>query len=69
MAKATDNSPKINIDHTFKTVNISNFPIDNPLVYNYFDKLVAATDYNNMMKKAVHIGVLALMEDRFSKFY
>jgi len=66
MAKV-DNLPKVNLSHEGKTIGINNLIIDNTLVYEYF-KSIPAEKYLETVQKAIHIGALALMEDRFSAF-
>jgi len=66
MAKV-DNLPKVNLSHEGKTIGINNLIINNTLVYEYF-KSIPAEKYLETIQKAIHIGALALMEDRFSAF-
>lgn len=55
------------MDQRNKRVQVSNFELDNQIVFNFFDKLPVA-DRDNSFLKAINIGVLALMEDRISAF-
>ena len=57
----------INLNQQLKRVEISNFEIENQIVFNYFDNL-PATERNEKLLRAVYIGILALMEDRISSF-
>ncbi|MDN3203775.1 hypothetical protein [Algoriphagus sediminis] len=50
-----------------KRIEISSFELDNEIVFNYFDSIPAA-ERDDKLLKAIYIGVLALMEDRFSSF-
>lgn len=55
------------INQQLKRVEIAGFEIENPIVFNYFDNL-PANERDDKLLKAIYIGVLALMEDRFSSF-
>ena len=57
----------ISLNQQLKRVEISNFEIENQIVFNYFDNL-PATERNEKLLRAVYIGILALMEDRISSF-
>lgn len=57
----------IRIDQQLKRVEIKEFEIENEIVFNFFDKL-PASDRDGKLLQAIYIGVLALMEDRFSSF-
>jgi hypothetical protein len=57
----------VNLDQKFKKVKVSEFSTENPIVFEYFDKLPAA-ERDDMLSKAIYIGVLALMEDRIAAF-
>ncbi|MES9898546.1 MAG: hypothetical protein ABW148_05935 [Sedimenticola sp.] len=48
-------------------MEISNFEIDNPVVFEYFNNLPSSDRDSNLLR-AIYIGVLALMEDRISSF-
>jgi hypothetical protein len=69
MAKAAEsNKPSVTLSHDPKFVSINNLPIDNQLVYEYFVNKVSSDNYVETMQKAINIGVLALVEDKFSAF-
>ncbi|WP_309609647.1 hypothetical protein [Flavobacterium sp.] len=57
----------IKLNQQLKRVEISNFEIENQIVFNYFDNL-PATERDEKLLRAVYIGILALMEDRISSF-
>ena len=57
----------LRINQQLKRVEISNFEIENQIVFNYFDNL-PASERDDKLYKALYIGVLALMEDRISAF-
>ena len=55
------------IDHKLSRVQIDSFEISDELVFRYFDSLLEAEREAALMR-AIRIGVLAQMEDRFSSF-
>ena len=55
------------IDHKLQRVQIDSFEISDELVYRYFDSL-PENERENALLRAIRIGVLATMEDRFSAF-
>lgn len=55
------------IDHKLQRVQVESFEISDRLVYQYFDSLPEA-DRESALLRAIRIGVLAQMEDRFSAF-
>lgn len=57
----------ISLNQQLKRVEISNFEIENQIVFNYFDNL-PASERDEKLLRAVYIGILALMEDRISSF-
>lgn len=57
----------IKLNQQLKRIEIQNFELDNPIVFNYFDNLPAA-ERDEKIIRALYIGVLALMEDRISAF-
>lgn len=57
----------LKLNQQLKRVEISNFEIENQIVFNYFDNL-PATERDEKLLRAVYIGILALMEDRISSF-
>lgn len=57
----------LNLNQQLKRVEISNFEIENQIVFNYFDNL-PAIERDEKLLRAVYIGILALMEDRISSF-
>jgi len=57
----------IKLNQQIKQVEISALNIANEIVFDYFDKQ-NKEDYQNQLVKAIYIGVLAMMEDRFSAF-
>ncbi len=57
----------LKINQQLKRVEISNFEIENQIVFNYFDNQ-PAHERDEKLLRAIYIGVLALMEDRISSF-
>lgn len=55
------------IDHKLQRVQVDSFEISDELVYRYFDTLPEA-EREAALLRAIRIGVLATMEDRFSAF-
>ena len=55
------------IDHKLQRVLVDSFEISDELVYRYFDSL-PEVERETAMLRAIRIGVLATMEDRFSAF-
>ncbi len=55
------------INKTLKRVEVDSFEIADELVYNYFDRL-PESEREAALLRAIRIGVLATMEDRFSAF-
>ena len=57
----------IKLDQQLKRVEIKEFEIENEIVFNFFNNL-PSTERDGKLLQAIYIGVLALMEDRFSSF-
>lgn len=57
----------MHIDHELQRVQIDSFEISDELVYRYFDSL-PGNEREIALLRAIRIGVLAIMEDRFSAF-
>lgn len=55
------------IDHKLQRVQVDSFEISDELVYRYFDSL-QELEREAALLRAIRIGVLATMEDRFSAF-
>lgn len=55
------------IDHKLQRVQVDSFEISDELVYRYFDSL-PESEREAALLRAIRIGVLATMEDRFSAF-
>lgn len=55
------------IDHKLQRVQIESFEISDELVYQYFNSL-SESERETALLRAIRIGVLATMEDRFSAF-
>ena len=55
------------IDHKLQRVQVDSFEITDELVYRFFDSL-PETERETALLRAIRIGVLATMEDRFSAF-
>lgn len=57
----------IKLNQQLQRLEIQEFEISNPIVFNYFDNL-PTTERDEKLLRAIYIGVLALMEDRISAF-
>ncbi|MDR0833600.1 MAG: hypothetical protein LBN93_05370, partial [Candidatus Symbiothrix sp.] len=57
----------IKLNQQLNRVEIKEFEIENPIVFNYFNNL-PANERDDKLLRAIYIGVLALMEDRISAF-
>lgn len=57
----------IKLNQQLNRVEIKEFEIENPIVFNYFNNL-SANERDEKLLRAIYIGVLALMEDRISSF-
>jgi hypothetical protein len=57
----------LKLDQKLKRVEIKNFELDNDIVFTYFDNL-PSSERDDKFIRALYIGVLAMMEDRFSAF-
>ncbi|MDR0866597.1 MAG: hypothetical protein LBO74_16945 [Candidatus Symbiothrix sp.] len=57
----------IKLNQQLNRVEIKEFEIENPIVFNYFNNL-SANERDDKLLRAIYIGVLALMEDRISAF-
>lgn len=55
------------IDHKLQRVQVEGFEISDELVYRYFDSL-PENEREIALLRAIRIGILAMMEDRFSAF-
>lgn len=57
----------LNLNQQLKRVEIKEFEIENQVIFNYFNN-TPASERSEKLLRAIYIGVLALMEDRFSAF-
>jgi hypothetical protein len=57
----------IKLNQQLSRVEIKEFEIENPVVFNYFNNL-SENERDEKLLRAIYIGVLALMEDRISAF-
>lgn len=57
----------LKLNQQLHRIEISEFEIENQIVFNYFDNL-PANERDDKLLRAIYIGVLALMEDRISSF-
>jgi hypothetical protein len=57
----------IKLDQKNKALNIADCSIEHPLIFKYFDDL-PEKKRDEEFKRALQIGVIALMEDRFAAF-
>ncbi|MCL2289284.1 MAG: hypothetical protein FWC34_01055 [Bacteroidetes bacterium] len=57
----------IKLNQQLNRVEIKEFEIENEIVFNFFNNL-SSTERDDKLLQAIYIGVLALMEDRFSSF-
>lgn len=57
----------LKLNQQLHRIEISEFEIENQVVFNYFDNL-PVNERDEKLLRAIYIGVLALMEDRISSF-
>ncbi len=57
----------LKLNQQLNRVEIQEFEIENPIIFNYFNNL-PANERDEKLLRAIYIGVLALMEDRISSF-
>lgn len=57
----------ITLNKKLKRINVKEFELDSKIVYEYFNNLSESDRSENFMK-AIHIGCLALLENRISAF-
>jgi hypothetical protein len=57
----------LKINQQLKRIEISDFEIENQIVFNFFDNL-PVSERDEKLLRAIYIGVLALMEDRMAAF-
>ncbi len=57
----------LNLNQQLKQITIDGFVLSDDLVFDYFDSL-KKEERNEMLSRAIRLGVLALEEDRFSSF-
>jgi len=57
----------VSLDQKLERVQVSPFEIENKILFEFFSK-IGASERDEQFHKALYIGVLALMEDRFSSF-
>jgi len=57
----------LSIDHLSKTVKLQTMEIEHPLIFSYFENLPEAKR-DEAFKRALQIGVVAMMEDRIAAF-
>lgn len=57
----------VSLNKKLKRVEFSSFEIENDIVLNYFDR-IPLNERDDILFRAIYIGVLALMEDRISAF-
>lgn len=57
----------IKVNQQLKRIEIKEFEIENEIVFNFFDKL-SVLERDEKLLQSIYIGILALMEDRFSSF-
>jgi hypothetical protein len=54
--------PILRLDQQRKRIKVAEFEIENPIVFEFFDSRSEA-DRDELLKRAIHIGMLALAED------
>ena len=57
----------LSLNQKKRQVELDAFELKNELVFSYFDKL-PSSERDAQLLKAIHIGTVALMEDRISSF-
>lgn len=60
---------KVSLDHKLKRLKVSQLEVPDRLIYEFFNVKVSERDYEATLRNALHIGVMALMEDRISAFF
>jgi hypothetical protein len=60
--------PILRLDQQRKRIKVAEFEIENPIVFEFFDSRSEA-DRDELLKRAIHIGVLALAEERLQAFF
>ena len=58
----------VSLDQANKRLRIAAFELDNPLVFEYFNKL-SKENYDEVFIRALYIGILAQQEDRLASFF
>ena len=58
----------VSLDQQNNRVKIAAFELENPIVFEYFSKR-AAEEYDDVLLRALYIGILALQEDRLASFF
>lgn len=57
----------LRLDQQLKRIEISDFVVENEIVFSYFDQL-PAKDRSDALFRAIYMGVLAQLEDRLASF-
>lgn len=57
----------IKVNQQLKRVEIKEFEIENEIVFNFFNN-IPSSERDKKLLQSIYIGILALMEDRFSSF-
>ena len=65
---AVKNKKIVSLDQQNNRVKIAAFELENPIVFEYFSKR-AAEEYDDVLLRALYIGILALQEDRLASFF
>ena len=65
---AVKNKKIVSLDQQNNRVKIAAFELENPIVFEYFSKR-AAEEYDDILLRALYIGILALQEDRLASFF
>lgn len=66
--KAAKPKSIVGLDQQLRRVKISGFELEQPLIFEFFDSL-PSEEYDEKFLDALHIGILALKEDRISSFF
>lgn len=59
--------PSIKLNHGLRRLEVSGIELENDLIFDYFDR-VPVDQRDGVFTKALHIGVLALSQERLSAF-
>lgn len=59
----------VSLDQQNNRVKIAAFELENPVVFEFFNKRVSGEEYDDVLLRALYIGILAQQEDRLASFF